>query len=168
MNNRKCDNCNICCIIAEVVGDNFYKKPNIKCEYLNKGCSGCSLFNDIKRPKVCNNFECAWLRGFGDINDRPDKNDIMLSINDVEGQHMIYAIELKKGSYLNSGKNIILDIVKKINLPVIVSDFDSVYPNDKGDYVIIHSSLLNRAKNIIGEHIEQLSDNINSYKLIIK
>lgn len=166
--NRECGNCVTCCIITEINSEKFYKAPNIPCKYLNKECCGCSVFNKIEKPINCSVFDCAWLKGFGDINDRPDLSDVMLSIDNFNGGTWIFVIETKKNAYLNSGKNIIIDVANNFNFPVIVVDYDSKYPNDKGDYVIIKKEIEHRAKSIMGDFICKYNENMNVYKLIIE
>lgn len=165
---RKCENCVTCCIITEIKYKDFYKAPNENCKYLNKECCGCSVFGKIEKPTNCLNFDCAWLKGFGDINDRPDLSDVMVAIDNFNGGTWIFVMETKKGAYLTTGKNIIIDMVNKFNFPVIVVDYDSKFPNDKGDYVIIKDELKHRAKSLIGDFVCEYDDNINVYKIIIE
>ncbi len=168
MNNiRECGKCAVCCVITEISENNFYKCANCPCKYLNNEGYGCSVFGQKQKPNRCTEYECAWLRGFGENNDRPDKSNIMLFINNFNGGIWIFAIETLKNAYKTSGKSIIIDIVKKMNLPVIVSDFDSKPPYDKGDYVVIKKELENRASQIKGEFICELENDIKVYKLNI-
>lgn len=168
MIDRECVECITCCIVTEISYNDFYKAPDIKCKYLNDACDGCSVYGTDKKPPNCTNYNCAWLKGFGDINDRPDLNNVMLSIDRFNGGVWIFVMETKKGAYLTSGKNIITEVANKFNYPVIVVDYDSKYPNDKGDYVIIKNSLENISKFIMGDFICNYNDNMNVYKLIIE
>jgi len=163
---RKCGSCSICCEIAEVRGNDFYKKPHRMCKFHKEGV-GCTIFNDAKRPSMCHTFKCAWLMGLGEENDNPHINKVMVSLNEFNGGRWIFVIDVEKNAHLTTGKNIILDMIDKYHLPVIISDSESRFPNDKGDYVIIHKNLENRSKYIMGEFISKFSEDANVYKLII-
>ena len=165
---RECGDCGVCCILSEIKENDFYVEPYKPCKFLKDCKGGCLIFGKEERPKMCSIYECAWLKGFGDDNDRPDKNNIMISLNDFNGGVWFFVMETKKYAHRTTGKNIIIEIVNKYDIPVIVSDIDSVYPNDKGDYVIIKKSLEKRSKMIMGDFIYNLDDDINIYKLIIK
>jgi hypothetical protein len=168
MIDRNCGECVTCCIVTEIKENDFYKAPNETCKYLNKECCGCSVFGTEKKPIRCDVFNCAWLKGFGDLNDRPDLNDVMIAIDKFNGGTWVFVLETKKGAYLTTGKNIIIDIANNFNFPVIVVDYDSKYPNDKGDYVIIRKDLEYRAKSIMDDFICEYSEDMNVYKLIIE
>jgi hypothetical protein len=168
MNNiRKCEECAVCCVITEISEDNFHKCANYPCEYLNNEGYGCSLFGKKEKPNRCTEYECAWLRGFGGDNDRPDKSNIMLFINSFNGGIWIFAMETKKDAYRTTGKSIIVDMVEKFDLPIIISDFDSKPPYDKGDYVVIKNELEYKSNQIKGDFIYELENDIKVYKLKI-
>lgn len=68
----ECGECTACCTLSVV--EELDKKAGVTCEHcvLTKGCSIYA-----KRPKVCKEFECAYLQGGRSINTRPDKCGIM-------------------------------------------------------------------------------------------
>jgi hypothetical protein len=74
-------------------------------------------------------------------------------------------MELKENAFKTTGKNIILDIISKLDIPVIVSDFNTPRGQDYGDYVIIKKDLEKRSNNIRGEFMFEFSDGVNVYKL---
>lgn len=159
---RKCGSCTVCCVIVEVNCSLFNKPAGDLCIYCKKECL---LFNSSTRPKVCKRYYCGWARGLGTENDRPDNNGVMLSISRFNGGTWIFVMETKKGAYKTTGKNIIEDTIKKIDLPIIVSDFDSKPGSDYGDYVIIKESLQERSKNIRGDFIFEFTEDANVYEL---
>lgn len=170
INQRECGDCSVCCYIAEVNGYDFVKAPHSNCPYLSPSDKGqCSIYGQSQRPAVCSTFQCSWLRGYGADNDRPDQNGIMVSVNDMNGGRWIFVIEIQPNAFRTTGKNIILDIASKIDLPVIVVDYNSKPPNDKGDYVIVKKSLLNRSKQLIREHLGFLdeSEEFGIYNLMV-
>jgi hypothetical protein len=160
---RKCGECEVCCEIAEVKEGDFFKPAFQKCKHQ---CNGCAIFGKLERPGICNSYQCSWLRGFGNEEDRPDKNGIMMSINRINGMNFITIIELKLNSVLTTGKNIILDIMSKIKLPALVFDYESPLPK-LGDRIIIHRDIESKCNLLKGELLEKLNDDINIYKLKI-
>jgi hypothetical protein len=160
---RQCYECDVCCKIAEVKENDFFKPAGKPCQYLDKGCT---IFDQDKRPKMCSSYQCGWLRGFGKENDRPDKSGVMLSISAFNGGTWIFVQELWEDAHKTTGKNIIIDISKKVDIPIIVSDFNTKLGEDYGDYVIIKNSLESRSNKIRGEFLFELEKNIKVYRLI--
>jgi hypothetical protein len=150
----------VCCEIVEV--GEIDKPAGSLCRHYN---NGCTLFNKKERPMVCKSFQCGWLRGFGEEKDRPDKIGLMLSISNFNGGVWIFAIETKEDAINTTGKDIILDIIDKVDIPVIVSDFNTKIGEDYGDYVILKEKLESKASKIKGEHISEYSEGVNMYRL---
>ena len=151
----------MCCIEAEVIGQNFYKPANTICPHMK---NGCAIYGSEERPACCNSYQCCWLRGFGLEEDRPDKTGIIISIGSFNNGIWIFARERIENAIYTTGKNILLDVASKINLPVIIVDFKSKPPLDTGDYTIIKKSLEHRSKAMMGKLICYL-DNCNEYPL---
>ena len=165
---RECGECYVCCDITEVVGADFIKPAKTQCPFL-KDCPThkCAIYET--RPKCCADFQCSWLRGFGDEDDRPDKNGLMVSIGNFNGGTWIFAMEIKVNAAQTSGKNILLNIGEQIFLPIIVVKYGFDPNTNKGDYVIVHKALLHRASQLAGELLGYLDDEelFGMYKLII-
>jgi Fe-S-cluster containining protein len=74
---RECGGCTACCTVCEIL--ELDKPIRTKCEH---ECEiGCAIYEN--RPKTCQLFFCAWLRGFGTEDERPDK--LGLFIEDRSG-----------------------------------------------------------------------------------
>lgn len=158
---RECGECEICCEIAEIKEEGFFKPAFQKCPHQ---CGGCAIYGKLQRPGVCNSYQCSWTRGFGNEEDRPDTNGIMVSIDRMEGFDWITIIELKPNAVLTTGKSIILDIVSKVKLPALVFDYETPPPK-LGDRVIIHRDIDSRCNSLKGDFLETLNDDISIYKL---
>jgi len=159
---RECGDCTVCCYVGGV--PELGKPAHKKCCYENKGCS---IYNSRERPSICNNFQCAWLRGIGSENDRPDINGVMCSDNFLNGGHWVFVIELIPEAATTSGLSMVKQLVECFDIPVIISNYDSIPPNDTGDRVIIKDSLKTRSKKLMGELIQYLDDDkvMGIYKL---
>ena len=73
MSNRKCGGCTVCCTHTEV--EPFNKPNGQPCHFINGDNTGCAIYN--QRPECCQQFRCAWLGGYFDEDDRPDKSGVM-------------------------------------------------------------------------------------------
>lgn len=73
-NKRTCGECQACC---EVVGVHEFDKPiYTKCQHQCK--NGCDIYSS--RPESCQTYQCIWLTGFFDVEERPDKLGLVLDL----------------------------------------------------------------------------------------
>lgn len=168
---RSCGTCTACCLVAEVKNNDatFNKPAWSKCQYACPSVSGsCSIFNEAKRPEVCSSFKCSWLRGYGAEEDRPDSSGMMVSVNEANGGRWIFAVETVEDSLFTTGKNIVMAVSEQVDVPVIVSKYNSRPPHDKGDLTVIKAVLLPRTEHMRGELIGFLDANetFGVYELI--
>ena len=84
--NRACGDCRLCCRVLRVEDKaiGFDKPQGRWCEHACE--TGCGIYD--RRPKVCESFYCAWLRGAFDELDRPDR------------VHLVVALEMSVGDEL--------------------------------------------------------------------
>ena len=161
---RQCGDCSVCCEVADVPG---LVGPWQKCPYQNQNSSGsCSIFDSSTRPTICHDFGCAWYRGYGSLDDRPNNIDVMFSINTTEDGIFGFAIELIKDALISSAKSMAIEFASSIDVPIIAVAAGKKPPEDTGDWVIIKDALLPRAQRIIGQEIIRLSDDVAMYELV--
>lgn len=160
---RVCGNCEECCFVAQVDLGPQIKPACQKCPFQN---NGCNIFGKPERPQICIDFQCGWLRGAGSPEDRPDKSGLMVSVNEIEGRRWIIAMDLRKNAHRTTGKNILIDMLIRYQLPVIVVDYANL-EKGRGDYVVIHDSMKPRASKLIGKHLGAIREDIQIYDLII-
>jgi Fe-S-cluster containining protein len=91
---RPCGDCTACCswLSAKIFG---WEIGNGKsCKFLE--CNGCGVHK--ARPEVCRNYQCAWTQHLLPEEMRPDKCDVIVSVeNDENGQHLkVFPINNKK------------------------------------------------------------------------
>ena len=77
---KECGDCNACCVFYEVKELN--KAAKTPCQFLNSGCSGCSIYN--KRPKICSDYICAWKGLDWPDEFRPDKSGLIIDVQKTE------------------------------------------------------------------------------------
>ena len=91
---RECNGCTACCtwLIGNAYGWEFGNGKS--CRFLE--CDGCGVHK--ARPKVCENYFCAWAQELIDEEYRPDKCGFLVSVeNEEEGQYL-KVIEIKDNS----------------------------------------------------------------------
>jgi len=89
----------------------------------------------------------------------------MVSIDRLEGFDWITIIELSQNAALTSGKNIILDIISKVNLPAIIFDYETIPPKT-GDRIIISKKLEHRCNSVKGKFLTSLTEDVNIFELL--
>ena len=166
---RQCGSCSVCCTVGEV--PELEKPAYVSCKHIKTNeCGSCSLYNSSNLPKVCASYRCSWLNGWGTDRDRPDKNNVMITMNMLENQIYFTAIELEeKAIFSFPAKTMLEDIVIETKIPIIVSKFGKKPPHDRGDLVIINEEIFDRCKRICGELISMHSRDdgtISVYELI--
>lgn len=71
---RTCGECTACCVALAV---QELDKPRYR-PCLNLDDRGCG--NYVHRPGSCRDYQCLWLQGFLDENDRPDKLGVIFTV----------------------------------------------------------------------------------------
>lgn len=163
--NRKCGECTVCCYIGAI--PELKKPPHTVCKYVKKSVCGSCLVHDTIIPKTCSDFKCSWWSGEGQESDRPDKIGVMFSLNRIENQIYLLAIEIWDDAIRTTGKQMAIEVSKSLNVPMIVVYHSSKPPNDGGDALIIQNSLLTRCKSIAGDIICKLDDTTTMHKLLL-
>ncbi len=71
---RKCGGCTACCKALQVEEGDFLKPIHTWCPFCVVG-TGCG--NYATRFKVCRDFQCGYLKGLGDDEERPDRTKVI-------------------------------------------------------------------------------------------
>jgi Fe-S-cluster containining protein len=85
------------------------------CRFLCK--TGCSVHK--ARPKVCENYFCAWAQELIDEDLRPDKSGILVSVENNENGQYLKVIEIVKDSINTNIIEYFEDWSSKMNAPVM-------------------------------------------------
>jgi len=98
VNGRDCGDCRVCCRLPDIPELN--KPVNTWCRHadLDRPGGGCTIYD--KRPSTCREYECAWLSGLGDEQDRPDRLGVMYQPVDMpDGSQGLAAVEAIDGAF---------------------------------------------------------------------
>jgi len=166
---RECGDCRVCCTIGEVPEIN--KPSHVQCPHVCP--TGCDIFDQPERPKVCNSFECAWKRGMGDEGERPDLIGAMFTINNesvgmADGPQqapIIYAVELEPDTVQTKAKNMAVKMIDRFRLPIVVIGSDERPPDDYGHSIVLSPQMMTATQKIRGEELESLSPTATLYEL---
>lgn len=156
---RRCGDCTVCCWVARV--PELLKPPQSRCSELTREGDGCGLHGRRNRPQLCQTFQCAWLREMLPEEDRPDLTGIMFTLNHTGRGLVVFAVEVQPHA-LTTARDAMIRMARRVNCPIIVSRFESKYPNDKGDEVVLRDELASRGHAIIGEELWR-SDDVAAY-----
>lgn len=76
---RKCGDCTACCTVMGV--PELEKPGDEKCP--NEGAKGCGIYGS--RPESCRGYECLWLRGEFNEDERPDQVGLLFNRGEIVG-----------------------------------------------------------------------------------
>lgn len=165
---RKCDECHVCCIEPSLVYEelNINKPVREPCPFLdlNVSCNKCKIYE--RRPKTfCEDFYCSWILGFGEEEDRPDKNGVLTYTQKINNGFWIIVLEVEENG-LKKSKNIITNLMKKHNTACIVVGYKS--NRFSGDWTILREDQLKRAETMTGNFLYWINEEekIGLYDLI--
>jgi len=89
----------------------------------------------------------------------------MFSVNTMNGGLFAYALELRTGAIIGTAANMVVEVASATRLPLVVSDYESLPPEDKGDRVAAHVSILYRARSMLGALIDWMSPEVALHQL---
>ncbi len=141
---RECGNCTACCVYfpVHVMASPAYEpcKRLKACREVKKDKEGMPLMKPFNyqlptehnctdydgRPEICSGYACAWLKGFGEDGDRPDRCGIIFDQNAPE--MIIEDAFIAKPLWLEAphearGKQAIENMSRSSDLPVMVLEF---------------------------------------------
>ena len=158
---RECGDCQVCCVVA-AVHDGVVDSPAwTPCKY--QCATGCSIYGKQERPKVCSSFECAWKRGLGPDDDRPDKIGAMFSVNRTEnGKAIGFCMETAPDAVKTTARGMATAFART-GLPLIVVKHGQKPPEDRGDWVVIRKDLVPLAHAMLGPLEETLASDVGMY-----
>ena len=134
---RECGECVACCVFMEVDEQQVHTKAMEPCGYLKDKSppwipsvlsaptqKNCIL--GAKKPLCCLDYQCAWLRGAGDREDRPDRCGVLVD-NMVAGRLLPGALVAKplwdRADAQPAGIEAVRRISRSSDRPVIVVGF---------------------------------------------
>jgi hypothetical protein len=135
------------------------KGPHALCPHQG---DGCGIYESPDRPPVCATFQCAWLRGIGTEEDRPDKSKAMFSLNRTKRGVIGMCVELEEDALTGPARDMAVSFAQAWKGPVVVEEYGGAHPADR---LLIHKDLELRAMMMLGTHIADLGAGVNLFTL---
>jgi len=124
---RACGACDLCCTLLRV--DELGKPAGRDCVHLRRPGHGCAIHP--RRPQVCRDYRCLWLRGGLDDADRPDRLGALLDVvSDGAGGARLDVREAAPGAFERSPRLRAIAKRYRASLPVRVLGPDAVHDPD--------------------------------------
>lgn len=119
---RACGGCSLCCVVLRV--DELRKLGGTPCAHLGPPGSGCSIH--ASRPGICRRYECLWLRGWFEPEDRPDRLGAVIDL-DPSGGVVRLAVRLASPDAFERSTRLraIAERMRE-SMPVRITDTDDV------------------------------------------
>jgi Fe-S-cluster containining protein len=124
---RDCGTCTACCTYFAI--NDIGKKALSPCPHLSENadgftssaCNNCTIHGE--HPKVCKEYACMWVAGYGHDCDRPDASGVMVdSATPVE--NALRALPLWEGAHdAPEGRAAVKRISRSSKTPVMVCKF---------------------------------------------
>lgn len=119
---RKCGTCSACCEWPEIKA--IHKPAKTVCKYLHKQGFNCTIYEE--RPKMCAEYKCSWLRGFGANKDRPNITGILIDRRMTKWGYVIVAKQLEPFARMTrKGQNAITRTAEDSGMFCLIVDFDN-------------------------------------------
>lgn len=147
----------MCCYVGEV-------KPispaYTDCPHLVNGEHRCGIYTSPDKPAVCGAFQCAWLRGVGEEEHRPDKIKAMFSLTDTGNGAIGTCVELEPDAIIDSAKDMAVAFVRTWPFPLTVTPPGS----DQDDRVVIRADQELKAVLMLGSYLGTLDEGVNLFE----
>ena len=137
---RSCGECVACCVYYNIKTPHLHKEAFKPCEllaeppemaeeptagrYTSTTDKNCTVHEDKSiKPRICDDFNCYWLLGNGDEEDRPDKIGIVIDRSKrIENAHEAKAL-WRGAEDTPEGIAMIERMSKSLGTPIIVLPF---------------------------------------------
>lgn len=120
MGDRRCGQCNACCIVMDTTAADPDAHAFRACKHVCE--KGCAIYDD--RPEFCRTYRCGWLQGHLPAADRPDRVGLIVEVQKtVFGDTFVVhefrprAMDLPRGAR-------IYDRLRRTGKPVVVMRTD--------------------------------------------
>lgn len=91
---RECNGCTSCCTWLKGSAYGWEFGNGKSCRFLE--CNGCGIHK--VRPKLCENYFCAWAQELIDEEYRPDKCGFLVSVENGDNGQYLKVVEIKDNS----------------------------------------------------------------------
>ena len=156
---RSCSGCDLCCTVLRV--DELHKLGGVPCVHLRSGAVGavvgeswgCAIHQ--RRPAICRDYRCLWLRGGLGADDRPDRLGAVLDVVPEAGAPYLAIRELAAGVFDASPRLKEIADEFRATMPVRITSAEEVMNPDR-PYRVLQAG--GAEQRIAGEWIASYED----------
>lgn len=155
---RECGECSVCCYVGAVEP---ISPAYSHCPYLVDGAHRCGIYNEPDRPAVCHEYQCAWLKGIGREEDRPDRIGAVFGLKNVGRGLFGLCVETEPDAITNGAAEMAAAFVRTLAVPLMVVPPES----EEDDRVVILAEQELKAVLMTGPYIGTLAQGVTLYEL---
>ena len=149
---RSCGPCSLCCTVLRV--DELEKRAGTNCEHQCFGGDdgdqwGCAIH--ASRPLICRRYECLWLQGGLEEDERPDKTGGIVDLETVGVGLRLGIREVHRGAFDASPTLQAIADRYRSEMPVRITDAEDVMNPDRPFRVLLANGVEQR---LAGDRIE--------------
>jgi hypothetical protein len=149
---RSCGTCSHCCTVLRV--DELRKPAGIDCIH-QRGEHGCGIH--ATRPTICRGYECLWLQGGLEDDERPDATGGIVDLETVGVGLRLGIREIRRGAFDASPALQAIAERYRSQMPVRITDAEDVMNPDRPFRVLLADGIEHR---LAGERIEVVREGI--------
>jgi len=149
---RSCGTCSHCCTVLRV--DELGKAAGTDCVH-QRGALGCGIYES--RPPICRGYQCLWLQGGLEDDERPDTTGGIVDLEAVGVGLRLEIREVERGAFEASPALQAIAERYRNEMPVRITDAEDVMNPDRPFRVLLANGLENRVE---GDRVEVYRDGI--------
>ena len=149
---RECGPCSHCCSVLRV--DELDKRAGVDCVH-QRGSAGCAIHPE--RPSICRAYECLWLQGGLEDDERPDQTGGIVDLETTGIGLRLGIREVQPGAFEQSPALQAIAARYRDQMPVRITDARDVMNPDRPFRVLLADGVEQR---LSGDRIEILRDGV--------
>lgn len=149
---RSCGSCSHCCTVLRV--DPLDKPAGVDCVH-QRGDRGCGIY--ATRPPICRAYQCLWLQGGLEEDERPDRTGGIVDLESVGIGLRLGIREVRRGSFDASAALQQIASRYRSEMPVRITDTEDVMNPDHPFRVLLADGLEHR---VAGDRIDVYRDEV--------
>ena len=149
---RECGTCSHCCTVLRV--DELAKHAGSDCVH-QRGDAGCTIH--ATRPSICRAYECLWLQGGLEDDERPDQTGGIVDLETTGIGLRLGIREVRPGAFDDSPALQAIAARYREQMPVRITDAQDVMNPDRPFRVLLAAGVEQR---LSGDHMEILRDGL--------
>lgn len=149
---RECGTCSHCCTVLRV--DELAKRAGRNCEH-QRGEAGCAIH--ATRPSICRAYECLWLQGGLEDDERPDQTGGIVDLETTGIGLRLGIREVRPGAFDESPALQAIAARYREQMPVRITDAQDVMNPDRPFRVLLAEGVEQR---LSGDSMEILRDGV--------